>query len=121
MIHDGPLLTLIDILMVWHAFMLNPRNYIEDCIRFGLIDLWSTGIPWPAVNAAIDTSFNYNIPEAGKAAFVSQTGHNWSNEEDSLTKKLLCPRCNQQLDIPWTTSGRNEKPSYKEYVIQSNG
>ena len=100
--------------------MLNPRNYLEDCIRFDLKDLWATGLPWPAVNAAIDTGFNYSVPDAGKAAFVEQTGLNWTNEGDSLTKTLLCPRCNQQLNIPWTTSGQNEKLSYKEYVITSD-
>lgn len=97
--------------MVWHAFMLNPRNYFEDCIRFGLKDLWATGMPWPAVNAAIDTSFMYEVPEAAKSAWTAKTGHRWANAEDSLTKKLQCPRCNQQLDIPWTTCAQGEKPS----------
>ncbi len=100
--------------MVWHAFMLNPRNYLEDCIRFGLKDLWATGMPWTAVNAAIDTSFNYIIPEEGKLAFVNKTRHNWNNAEDSLTKTLYCPRCTQKLDIPWTTCAQNEKTSRSE-------
>lgn len=96
--------------------MLNPRNYLEDCIRFGLKDLWMTGLPWPTVNAAIDSSFNYTVPEEAKTRFATRTGHQWSNEEDSLTKKLSCPRCSQELNIPWTTCCQNEKTSAEEWV-----
>ena len=94
--------------------MLNPRNYLEDCVRFGLKDLWMTGMPWPAVNAAIDTSFNYNVPEEAKTAFVSKTGHAWNNADDPLEKKLFCPRCTQLLEIPWTTCCQSEKTSAYE-------
>lgn len=31
------LISVLDMLMVWHAFKLNPRCYFEDCIRAGLI------------------------------------------------------------------------------------
>ncbi|RDL33351.1 uncharacterized protein BP5553_08790 [Venustampulla echinocandica] len=110
----GEMLPPLDVLMVWHAFMLNPRNYLEDCVRFGLINIWATGLPWPAVDAVIDTSFNYEVPEEGKVSFVNKTGHNWSNAEDPSTKTLNCPRCFQTLEIPWTTCGISEKPSVQE-------
>lgn len=100
--------------MVWHAFMLNPRNYLEDCIRFGLKDLWATGMPWQVVNAAIDTRFNYIVPGKAVESFTTATGHSWNNADDSLTKKLYCPRCTQQLDIPWTTCGTEKEPSLQE-------
>jgi len=100
--------------MVWHAFMLNPRNYLEDCLRFGLKDLWATGMPWAAVNDAIDTAFNYNVPEAGQETFTRATGHCWLASQDSIHKKLHCPRCTQQLDIPWTTCGKSDKPTALE-------
>jgi len=111
---DEIFLISVDVLMVWHAFTLNPRNYLEDCIRFNLKDLWATGFPWQAINAAIDTSFKYDIPDSGKAEFVAQTGHNWNNSDDPLTKKLHCPRCTQQLDIPWTTCNEEKKPTFRE-------
>ncbi len=100
--------------MVWHSFMLNPRNYDEDCIRFGLKDLWATGMPWTAVNAAIDTKFNYIVPEEAKANFTRITRHAWNNAEDSMIKVLHCPRCSQQLDVPWTTCCQSEKTPAKE-------
>ena len=104
----------IDVLMVWHAFMLNPRNYLEDCVRFGLKDLWATGMPWAAINQAIDTGFNYNVPQAGQDAFTQATGHSWFNSQDPMTKTLYCPRCTQKLEVPWTTFGKNEKPTIRE-------
>ena len=65
----------LDVLMVWHSFMLNPRSYLEDCLRFGLKNLWTTGMPWQAVNASITTQFNYEVPEAeAKNAWVTANG-----------------------------------------------
>lgn len=96
--------------------MLNPRSYLEDCIRFGLHDLWATGMPWAAVNSCIDTSFNYSPPEAAVANFATKSGHSWKNTDDSMTKQLYCPRCLQSLDIPWTTTLQSEKASHKECV-----
>jgi hypothetical protein len=100
--------------MVWHAFMLNPRNYLEDCVRFGLQQLWATGMPWPAVNEAIDTSFNYTVPSDGMKVFSSTTLLSWDNRDDPMIKAVNCPRCSTQLDIPWTTCGMSEKPSHEE-------
>jgi hypothetical protein len=101
--------------MVWHSFMLNPRSYLEDCVRFGLKDLWATGMPWTAVNAAIDTRFNYSAPEEAKINFAL-TGHEWENEQDPMTKILSCPRCSQDLEVPWTTCCAVEKTTPREYV-----
>jgi hypothetical protein len=94
--------------------MLNPRNYLEDCIRFGLKNLWMTGMPWPAVNDAIDSNFKYTVPEEALTTFVTKTEHDWKNEEDSPTKKVQCPKCNQELNIPWTTCCQGEKTSVRE-------
>lgn len=94
--------------------MLNPRCYLEDCIRFGLKDLWVTGMPWAAVNSAIDTSFNYAVPEKAKTDFTKVTGHDWENALDSMSKNINCPRCFQALEVLWTTCCANEKTSPRE-------
>ena len=39
----------VDVLMVWHAYMLNPRCFLEDCFRLGLMDFWMTGLPWALI------------------------------------------------------------------------
>ncbi|KAL5313115.1 hypothetical protein ACEPPN_019542 [Leptodophora sp. 'Broadleaf-Isolate-01'] len=98
----------LDVLMVWHSFMLNPRNYLEDCIRFGLRDLWSTGFPWAAINYCISTSFNYEVPEAAKENWTRSTGRAWDNIDDVDIKHIMCPRCSAGCDIPWTTCGLPE-------------
>jgi hypothetical protein len=89
--------------MVWHTFMLNPRNYYEDCVRYGLKALWATGLPWVAVDEAIDSNCRYNVSEKAKLEFANATGRNWDNSEDSLDKLVQCPRCNQLNQVPWTT------------------
>jgi hypothetical protein len=104
---------MIDVLMVWHSFMLNPRNYLEDCIRFGLRATWHTGMPWHIVNQCIDTQFNYMVPNRARDDFVKMTGRAWENSEDPMEKSMKCPRCNTESAIPWTTCARPEdSPEY---------
>lgn len=98
----------LDVLMVWHAFMLNPRDYLEDCMKFSLPNVYATGMPWIAVNDAIDTQFNYRAPEAAQKTFANMTGRNWDNAKDPPFKELKCPRCPNILSIPWTTCGLPE-------------
>ena len=99
---------MLDVLMVWHAFMLNPRSYLEDCLRFGLKNLWTTGIPWKAVNAAITTQFSYEPAKEAMGAWVNMTGQAWDNLEDSMEVKVKCPKCANSCNIPWTTCGLPE-------------
>ena len=98
-----------DVLMVWHTFMLNPRDYFQDCVRFNLRNTWATGMPWAAVNDAIDTDFNYDNPEAGKKAFTNNTGRQWDNIEEGPIRFVECPRCTSHNEVFWTTC--MDKPS----------
>ena len=103
--------------MVWHTFMLSPCGYLEDCIKFGLAELWAAGMPWRAVNEAIDnTNFIYDIPEKGRAAFTAKTGHKWDNSQDLMFKTLSCPTCSRVIVVPWTTCG-SEDMSPEESVF----
>lgn len=50
----------VDVLMVWHAYMLNPRAYLEDCIRHGRMAIWNVEMPWRVVAECIDSeTFEY--------------------------------------------------------------
>ncbi|KAM5355078.1 hypothetical protein ACJ41O_001724 [Fusarium nematophilum] len=100
----------LDVLMVFHAHLLNPYNFLEDCLRKGYRRFWQSGFPWHLVNAAIDASFNYNVSDDDKARWISQTGRSWDNVDHSLVKSLNCPVCSEPLEIPWTTCGLDEKP-----------
>ncbi|KAK3693374.1 hypothetical protein B0T22DRAFT_505080 [Podospora appendiculata] len=93
----------LDVLMVWHTHMLNPRAFLEDTILAGLGAFWITGMPWDAVNGAIDSDFNYNISDDGKAQWVARTGLSWENADDPLAKEFQCFRCSTSMRIPWTT------------------
>ncbi|RYP46477.1 hypothetical protein DL768_007310 [Monosporascus sp. mg162] len=98
----------LDVLLVWHAHMLSPRAYLEDCLRNGLKEFWTLGIPWNLVNAAIDNNFNYNVSNECKIAWETNTGRKWNNLDDGATKTLECPICKGIIQIPWTTCGQPE-------------
>ncbi|KNG84210.1 hypothetical protein ANOM_007015 [Aspergillus nomiae NRRL 13137] len=93
----------LDILMVWHAHMLNPRVFLEDCIRGGAMDLWTAGFPWEIINSCIDDqTMEYNAGEAALAQFQQKTGLPWDNLKCSSKKPLTCPGCKHELSVPWT-------------------
>lgn len=89
--------------MVWHTHMLNPRAYLEDCIRSGHRAIWHRGIPWRTVNSAIDASLAYTVSEDARRRWESSTGLPWENTECPMTKGITCPACSIEFDVPWTT------------------
>lgn len=96
--------------MVLHAYMLNPRAFLEDCIRMLHTPVWKTGMPWQLINCTIDDStFNYVVSDAAKENFERMTGCKWDNLDDSPQKHLTCYKCNGQLQVPWTTVSDNRK------------
>ncbi|KAI0160700.1 hypothetical protein GGR57DRAFT_390743 [Xylariaceae sp. FL1272] len=103
------LLPPIDVLMIWHAHMLNPRAYLEDCIRHGVRNLWHVGIPWQLVNNAIDSKFNYIATLDQKAEWEETSRRKWDNPDDPMSKALPnCNHCNRTNFALWTTCGRAE-------------
>ncbi|KAJ8127435.1 hypothetical protein O1611_g6200 [Lasiodiplodia mahajangana] len=106
---DSTKLPPLDVLMVWHAHMLNPRAYFEDCMRRGLKELWHLGMPWQLVNDAIDTQFDYNVSFECMARWEETTNRKWDNVDDPFTKVLPpCPECNTPNVVPWSTCGKPE-------------
>ncbi|KAM0327175.1 hypothetical protein ACHAQA_006307 [Verticillium albo-atrum] len=95
----------IDVLMTWHAHMLNPRLYFEDCLRYGHDSLWAGGMPWEVVNKAIDGGFKWIATDDRVANWTARTNLAWSNQDDADIKDLRCPACPEILSIPWTTCG----------------
>lgn len=98
----------LDVLMVWHTHMLNPRAYLEDCLLAGLRPIWHIGMPWNVVDKVIDSNFDYKVSDDTKAAWTLRTGLRWDNVDNLLVKHLNCPRCNFTNEIPWTTCGLPE-------------
>ncbi|OLN85440.1 hypothetical protein CCHL11_08010 [Colletotrichum chlorophyti] len=98
----------LDVLMVWHAHMLNPRAFLEDSMRWGLRTFWTTGMPWAQVNEAIDSKFNYEVSDLAKSNWEKATSRAWNNVDEPMAKLLECPGCKETAEVPWTTCGLNE-------------
>lgn len=108
--------------MVWHTHLLNPRAYLEDCIRSGRRALWLSGFPWRTVNSAIDTSFAYDAPEAARRRWELATGLPWDNVACPMTKRVVCPACSRGFEVPWTTwSPGVSRPSDNDFVGHGYG
>ncbi|KAI9717597.1 MAG: hypothetical protein M1828_007158 [Chrysothrix sp. TS-e1954] len=105
----------LDILMVWHAFMLNPRCYLEDCLRQGMIFMWHFGMPWKEVDACIDASTGaYTVSDTHTAMFEAATGLKWDSKNCQKSWSFPCPgSCRFRagstrplIEVPWTTASQ---------------
>ena len=93
----------IDVIMVWHAYQLNPRNFLEDCLRFGKIRLWHTGLPWGVINSCIQANeYKFVVPESTKQQFERIVGEPWENEDMPDTLQIPCPACQASNRVPWS-------------------
>ncbi len=91
--------------MVLHAYMLNPRDFLEDCIRFGKINFWATGLPWNLIDSCIDNAcFDYVASAEAIRAFETQTGLMWNNLHDGDDKLISCPGCQKNVKCAWTST-----------------
>ena len=95
----------LDVLMVLHAFLLNPRNFLEDCLRLNMMPLWYAGFPWHLVSTAInDQTFEYSPDVDATSHFEQLTGLNWDNLHDPGTRKITCGGCGHQWDWAYTNA-----------------
>lgn len=91
-----------DVMMVWHAYMLNPRSFLEDCIRHSKMSFWATGFPWSAIDECITTRFVYEPGRAAQAEWEKCTGLSWDILDASISKTFACPRCQKEVVTAWT-------------------
>ena len=92
-----------DVLMVWHSHMLNPRKYLEDCIRHGKMHVWGADFPWELVDRHIDgDKFEYVPSEETPKSFEAQLGINWDNLLAPSTTTVECPKCSSMVIVDWT-------------------
>lgn len=90
----------LDIIMVWHAYALNPLLFLEDSVRMGRLGFWRAGFPLAEIAASINGDLEFSVPPN---EFVKLTGRHWRNEDDG-DKRLACPQCGTGLTAPWTTT-----------------
>ncbi|KAG8910820.1 hypothetical protein FRC01_006112, partial [Tulasnella sp. 417] len=69
----------LDVLMVWHTYMLNPRTYYEDCLRKlpGLLRIGSFPLMQLAGSIDSETLLAHPPSEGRVAAFTAFTGQPW--------------------------------------------
>ena len=90
--------------MVWHAYQLNPRDFLEDCLRYGKMRFWRTGLPWKVINSCIDNdTFEFNPPTEAVQYFERRTKHSFNSLQDPYLVRIQCPMCNEDHSFPWTT------------------
>lgn len=97
--------------MVWHAHSLNPRCFLEDCIRYGKVSTWHTGFPWEAIDNCINNgTLEYRVSEQAQQIFEQKLKFKWNNLHDPPTKQVNCPCCNSVNDVPWTEAYFGDTP-----------
>ncbi|KAF7555995.1 hypothetical protein G7Z17_g1719 [Cylindrodendrum hubeiense] len=76
-----PYLPPLDVLMVWHAFLLNPSDFAQFCKKNSLKWLRQLPFPWPQMHANIDSdTWSYTLPAASLA---------WLKDEAYLEPNLF--------------------------------
>ena len=89
--------------MVWHAYQLNPRDFLEDCLRYGKMKFWRTGLPWAAIDSCIDNDTFEFIPTAKAVrCFAKRSNCSWNSLDDLSEAQVKCPKCKKVHPVPWT-------------------
>jgi len=94
----------LDVLMVWHAYLLNPRDFLDDCLRLDRLWFWRAGFPWEAIDQCITESLDFVASPAAVKSFTNRTGRPWDSNEEPNHKNLVCPACEKKIALPWTTT-----------------
>lgn len=112
----------LDVVMVWHTFMLNPRTFYDTFTREGLLLFAMIPLPLYRLSCAIDNyTFEYLPDEKQQSAYVHLLEHflhgNSLNQIQDLTRfdnssfveheyliDVICPNCSQIIlwNIPYT-------------------
>ncbi|KAF2401195.1 hypothetical protein EJ06DRAFT_381341 [Trichodelitschia bisporula] len=93
----------LDVLIVWHAYLLNPQRFFEDCVRYGKLDFYVTPFPlFEVANCINRVTLEYEPPAAAVENFERKTGLKWANVDDPWEKTMPCPSCTRPASFPWT-------------------
>ncbi|MCJ1343084.1 hypothetical protein MMC31_001275 [Peltigera leucophlebia] len=87
----------LDVIIVWHSYLLNPRDFLEDCLRYQKTNFWRIGLPLPTIDSCIDGEYSANEIEA-KSIFQTYTSLARDGVSDAPTKALSCPKLKRQLE-----------------------
>ncbi|PYH39300.1 uncharacterized protein BO87DRAFT_349288 [Aspergillus neoniger CBS 115656] len=101
------LLPPIDVMIIWHAYMLQPVIYEDDCSRLDVPHMRWVLFPWQAVVNAIDIkTTEYCIPSAARDFFEKSSKQSADlleelcNESHPLVYDINCPYCHTTRNLP---------------------
>lgn len=101
----------LDGLLVLHSHMLNPRDFLQDCVRHRLLSVWEARFPWEWVERYLDTDkFLYELPKQVIDSFGGLcTGK--QDGGDDCAASIKCPGCSLSTSVPWIElySGYNDQ------------
>jgi len=117
----------VDVLMVWHSFMLNPRCYYDGCFALGVPGMLAVAFPWEAIvslhrrhlisntnrkqNKAIDLkTLDYTLSADAETFFRVATSQDVDVfaqlKKESFSKprlpmlEIICPKCEHEHELP---------------------
>lgn len=113
----------LDVLMVWHAYMLNPRAYLEDCMRWSKHRIWRTSFPWNLIHDSTDKeTFIFHPSEEAIETFERATRLPWNILDDHFLKLITCPRCLCVFTVPWTRlPASDDREAVEAYLSGDTG
>ncbi|TCD67941.1 hypothetical protein EIP91_011805 [Steccherinum ochraceum] len=102
----------VDVLMAWHAYMLNPRWYAEDCDRISLMNTFqNTYQDLLSLITRIGDISSYQPTEMDMQSWddLTSTPYSVFDAFTTMTEHTLtCPHCLKTIFIPYHGDARNE-------------
>ncbi|KAJ6564244.1 hypothetical protein B0H19DRAFT_1374680, partial [Mycena capillaripes] len=103
----GLVLLPVAVLMVWHAYMLNPGWYAEDGIRIKAVNrLQKGGITFGLALGRLGRLLTSDYSEDRANHWMKMTGMPFDPIKSAMrmvSRKLACPKCRIVLEAPHTT------------------
>ncbi|RAK91021.1 hypothetical protein BO79DRAFT_226185 [Aspergillus costaricaensis CBS 115574] len=113
------LLPPMDVMIIWHAYMLQPVIYEDDCSRLDVPHMRRVLFPWQAVVNAIDIrTTEYCIPSAARDFFEKSSGQSADlleelcNKTHPLVYDINCPYCHTTRNLPIIPTAQTEDINY---------
>ncbi|KHC82547.1 hypothetical protein MGS_01403, partial [Candida albicans P78042] len=130
----------LDVIMVWHAFLLNPKTFYDSFTRTDFIVFAKYPLPLDRIHGCIDnTTFEFNVPEIYRENYSSLL-QSFTNDPNDLIfdpiddlsavritdkkVKIYCPRCQKLLtfqSVPLMTTSETgfADPGFEAYSTEN--
>ncbi|QRW13177.1 ATP-dependent RNA helicase DOB1 [Ceratobasidium sp. AG-Ba] len=99
----------LDVLLIWHAYLLNPIQYHEDVVRMHPILDKLSEFPLYKISSQIDLETLEMLPTEEQFHYWQRTtgdcfGLPLNTTPDADTIKTPCPSCNHTNEITWVSA-----------------